>query len=118
MSSSVPDSDWSTSTIFSNLLDFAKCFSVCSFVWTSRTSNFVAHIAAKLALFYCMPFPFNKDNLPLALVVACKEDYHACSQFSQYWIEVYQKKKKRKKEEESQWISLAFRAQNLVVSTI
>ena len=74
LSSSVPDSDWSTSTIFSNLLDFGKCFSVCSFVWTSRTSNFVAHIAAKLALFYYMPFPFNKDNLPLALVVACKED--------------------------------------------
>ena len=79
LSSSVLDLDWSTNTIFSNLLDFAKCFSICSFVWTSRTSNFVAHIAAK----YCMPFPFSKDNLPLALVVACKEDYHPCSQFSQ-----------------------------------
>ena len=83
LSSFILDLDWSTSTIFSNLLDFAKCFSVCSFVWTSRTSNSAAYIAAKLALFYFMPFPFNKDNLPLALAVACKEDYHVCSQFSQ-----------------------------------
>ena len=79
LSSSVPDLDWSTSTIFSNLLDLAKCFSVCSFVWTSRTSNFAAHIAAKLAFLNCMIFPFNKDNLPLDLEIAYKEDYHACS---------------------------------------
>ena len=68
---------------FTPLLLFFFFFFVVSifFAWIRRSSNEVAHKAARFTINSNMYFVFNKDNLSPALSAACKDDYSPCSSF-------------------------------------
>ena len=70
---------WSIHTTIDNILALHRFFFF--FAWIRRSSNEVAHKAARFTINSNMSFVFNKDNLSPALSAACKDDYSPCSSF-------------------------------------
>ena len=55
---------WEISSLCNNSLDFVLRFVSCSFCWTKREANTMAHSLARFALHLTSPFCCNKDTLP------------------------------------------------------
>ena len=66
--------DWQSCTTVSNNLSLSSSFVSVKFCWVRRTSNTVAHEAAKFALNSSCDFCFHNGNLPPSLEAACKGD--------------------------------------------
>ena len=66
--------DWQSCTTVSNTLSLSSSFVSVKFCWVRRTSNTVAHEAAKFALNSSCDFCFHNGNLPPSLEAACKGD--------------------------------------------
>ena len=70
-----------TSWLYTVVVVFFFFFVCIFFAWIRRSSNEVAHKAARFTINSNMYFVFNKDNLSPALSAACKDDYSPCSSF-------------------------------------
>ena len=55
---------WKISSLCNDSLDFALHFVSCSFCWTKREANTMAHFLAKFALHLISLFCYKKDILP------------------------------------------------------
>lgn len=74
-----PPPNWFINAAILDIQALSTFFVSSSFVWVHRSYNAVAYTIANFALMTLYSYFFNKDNLPLALIAICTEDFPSVS---------------------------------------